>query len=84
MSIRNTVALPADAKNIFGPKLKALRLSAGLSIKDAAAQLQTGRPVWNLSETGLQHLESRRRAITDAELLTLLKLYSAKLSDLEH
>ncbi|MBE2203071.1 MAG: helix-turn-helix transcriptional regulator [Chthoniobacterales bacterium] len=60
-----------------------MRLSKGLSIKDAAAQLQTGRPVWNLSETGLQHLEARRRAITDSELVTLLRLYGKKLADLD-
>lgn len=79
MSSRKTV--PLEAKNLFGPKLKKMRLAKGFSIKEASAKLQMGG--WDLSETALQHLEARRRAITDAELVTLLRLYKAKLGDLD-
>lgn len=46
-----------------------------------AARLQRGG--WDITEVSVQHIEARRRSITDGELLALLKALGAKLTDLE-
>lgn len=67
---------------MFGPVLKKMRKSKGLTIAKVALKAQLSQK-WDLDETSLGHLEAGRRTITDAELVFLLKMYGGKLSDLE-
>lgn len=76
---RKTV--PGRKLNIFGGRLRELRLARGLTVRATAAKLQAKG--WDLTETALGHIEAGRRSITDAELVILLRLFGAKLSDLE-
>lgn len=78
---RKPVGRPSSKKNTFGPKLKVLRLAAGLTLRDVVAKL--GVRGWEISETNLGHIEAQRRTLTDIELLALLKVLKARLSDLE-
>ncbi len=68
---------------MFGPALKKLRQDKGLTMAKVALKSQLSKK-WDLDETSLGHLEAGRRTITDAELLFLLKIYGARLSDLEN
>ena len=67
---------------MFGPVLKKMRQSKGLTIAKVSLKAQLSQK-WDLDETSLGHLEAGRRTVTDAELLFLLKIYGARLSDLE-
>jgi transcriptional regulator with XRE-family HTH domain len=79
---RKPVGPETCKKNTFGPKLKALRLDKGLSLRDVAAKL--GVRGWEITETNLGHIEAQRRTLTDTELLALLKVLKATLSELEN
>jgi len=79
---RKTIVLPHGKRNVFGPVLKNLRQRKGLTISRVALQAQISKE-WDLDETSLGHIEAGRRTITDAELLFLLQIYEARLSDLE-
>jgi len=78
---RKPVGKPSSKKNTFGPKLKALRLAQGLTLGEVVAKL--GVRGWEITETNLGHIEAQRRSLTDTELLALLKVLKASLSDLE-
>lgn len=82
MPPRKTILLPQGKRNLFGPVLKKMRKSKGLTIAKVALKAQLSQK-WDLDETSLGHLEAGRRTITDAELVFLLKMYGGKLSDLE-
>ena len=70
-----------DKANVLGPKLKQLRLDKGLTAAELVRQLQ--RAGWDVSQQVYCHLESGNRLLTDRELLLILKLLGAKLSNLE-
>lgn len=78
---RKPVGKATNKKNTFGPKIKALRQALGLTLGEVVAKL--GVRGWEISETNLGHIEAQRRTLTDTELLALLKVLKARLSDLE-
>jgi len=67
--------------NILGPRLKQLRLERGLTAAELVRRLQ--RAGWDVSQQVYCHLEGGNRLLTDRELLLVLKLLDAKLSDLQ-
>jgi transcriptional regulator with XRE-family HTH domain len=69
------------SRNVFGKKLRTLRLNRKLSVRATAAKLQAHG--WDLGETSLGHIEAGRRTITDMELMRILRVLGARLSDLE-
>jgi hypothetical protein len=69
------------SKNVFGKKLRALRVTKNMTVRDTAAKIQARG--WDLSETSLGHIEAGRRTLTDQELMLILRVVGARLSDLE-
>ncbi len=68
-------------KNLCGPTLKALRVSAGLTQADLARKLQIEG--WDVDEVVLSYIENGKRMLTDIELSRFLSALGAKLTDLE-
>jgi len=75
---RNTP--PSKTRNIFGPRLKELRLERGLAATALMAKLEIHG--WTLLPSSLSDLEAGRRSITDIELMLILKVLKADLIDL--
>jgi len=70
-----------ERKNIFGPRLKSVRLSKGISATEMVARL--GVLGWEVANSSLSQIESGSRILGDRELLLILKVLGLKLSDLE-
>ena len=75
---RNTP--PSKTRNLFGPRLKEIRLGRGMSAVALIAKLEING--WSLLPSSLSDLEAGRRSLTDVELMLLLKVLRADLSDL--
>lgn len=72
---------PHKKKNTFGAKLRELRLSEGVSLRDMAARLEaTG---WEVSEDVWHRVEAGKRLLSDTELVLALRVLRKKLRDLE-
>lgn len=79
---RKTGGLPnAEVMNVFGRKLRALRLQRSVGLQDMVAKLQASG--WDIGEINYAHMEAGRRIIADAELVLILKTLKARLRDLE-
>lgn len=76
---RNTP--PSKKRNIFGPRLKEIRLERGMAAVALIAKLEIHG--WALLPSSLSDLEAGRRSITDVELMLLLKILRTDLSDLQ-
>lgn len=71
----------AAKKNIFGLKLKKIRLGKKIAATDLCIRLQ--RKGWDVSPAVYCHIESGRRLLTDVELVLILRVLNVRLSDLE-
>ena len=67
--------------NIFGERLREIRLARGLSSTDVVAKLQLNG--WAIGRETFSYIESGQRVLADAELVLILKVLDAKLVDLE-
>jgi transcriptional regulator with XRE-family HTH domain len=67
--------------NLFGPKLKALRIAKGLTAVQVIARL--GARGWDIGASTYSALESGDRIIADTELMLICKVLGVTLSDLE-
>jgi hypothetical protein len=67
--------------NIFGKRLREIRLARGISSTDVVAKLQVKG--WAISRETFSYIEGGQRVLADAELVLILKVLDAKLSDLE-
>jgi transcriptional regulator with XRE-family HTH domain len=66
---RKRIKRKIPVRNVLGPALREIRESLDLSQEDVAARLQ--RAGWSVDRTVVAKIESRRRCITDYELILL-------------
>ncbi|MCH7225060.1 helix-turn-helix domain-containing protein [Haloferula sp. A504] len=67
-------------RNLVGPRVRTLRVQAGLSQETLAAKLQLAG--WDLSRGGLSKVEARLRRVSDAELWILKGVLGCEIGDL--
>lgn len=70
------------AKNIFGPRLRKVRIAKGLSSTEMIARL--GVLGWEVANSSLSQVEAGTRILADNELQLILKVLGMKWSDLEN
>lgn len=70
------------AKNIFGPRLRKVRIAKGLSSTEMIARL--GVLGWEVANSSLSQIEAGTRILADSELQLILKVLGMKWSDLEN
>lgn len=68
-------------RNTFGPKLKEIRLSKGVTATFIIRKLQ--REGWSVSNYTYTQIEAGRRILGDTELLMILSVLGLRLRDLE-
>lgn len=68
-------------RNILGPKVRSLRIKAGLSQDDLAARLQLAG-LENIDRVALAKIESQIRSLFDYELLVLCSVLKVSAEDL--
>jgi transcriptional regulator with XRE-family HTH domain len=74
------VSPKSETKNIFGPQLKKLRISQGVTATKVIAQL--GVLGWDVGHSTFSSLEAGDRILADTELVLVLRVLHADLSDL--
>lgn len=74
------VSPKSKTKNIFGPQLKELRVSKGLTATEVIAQL--GVLGWEVGHSTYSSLEAGDRIIADTELALILKVLKVGLEAL--
>lgn len=80
MARRNS-ASARTSLNLLGPKLRNLRLDAGLSQSDLVGKLQRGG--WDCEKMTISRIERGERTVTDVELAMILKKLRKKWTDLD-
>lgn len=68
------------SRNALGPALRRKREVHGWSQADVAAKLQ--REGWSVDRTLIAKIESRRRCITDYELILLTRVLKTSITEL--
>lgn len=81
MGIRHGAPIRGGKKNIFGKKIREIRLARGISSTDVVARLEVRG--WAISRETFSYIESGQRVLADAELVLILKVLGARLSDLD-
>jgi len=71
---------PSKYLNLFGRRLKEIRLEKGISATAMLARLEIQG--WSIHNSTLSDLEAGRRIISDVELMVMLKVLRADLTDL--
>ncbi len=62
----------AGQRNVVGERVRERRLAMGLTVDQVHARLvEKTRGEWNPSRQQVQHIEARRRAVTDLEVIAL-------------
>jgi hypothetical protein len=69
-----------ETKNIFGPQLKKLRTTKGITATDAIAQLNVLG--WDVGHSTFSTLEAGGRILADTELMLILQVLRCNLADL--
>lgn len=70
MPRRNSLENASSARNEFGAEIRRLRRAKGLTQGELAARLQAGG--WDVGLDALSQIETRKRTLTDSELLRIL------------
>jgi len=81
MGIRKGAPIPGGKLNLFGGQLREIRKARNLASGDVVASLQ--RKGWSIGRETFSYIESGQRVLADAELVLILEVLGAKLSDLE-
>jgi len=68
---RNSLENAQYARNEFGAEIRRLRRGAGLTQGELAARLQTAG--WDVGLDALSQIETRKRTLTDSELIRILR-----------
>lgn len=70
-----------STRNTFGPKLKEIRLSKGITATFIIGKLQ--RQGWSVSNYTYTQIEAGKRILGDTELVMILAVLGLRLRDLE-